>query len=297
MRLSSIVCCVPNRTIYHSEDEGSRKSKKLPMSVKSSTAKNIKPASSEISDGAPYSAAGALKLFARFADVEEPDVIGPEGLETLCTEAGVPMEGAQPLILAWQLGTKEMAKIRKEEWVKGMEDLRISSLKTLALALQDLEDLLILGKPPMQRFSTPPSKKATKAVPTENDGPYDRDRYFRYTFMKERAFLELYQFCFGLAKTEGSRNIDMETATAFWSVLVVPKYPITAEILDFINAKGTFKGVNKDLWNMTLEFCETVSPNLDNYEADGAWPTMLDEFVTWKKGKNGDEGENKAGEE
>ena len=52
-----------------------------------------------------------------------------------------------------------------------------------------------------------------------------------------------------------------------------------------------------------LEFCETVSPTLQDYEVDGvsaafpstfppfinvfrtwqAWPTLLDDFVVWKK--------------
>lgn len=52
-----------------------------------------------------------------------------------------------------------------------------------------------------------------------------------------------------------------------------------------------------------LEFCQTTSPNLENYEADGvrvavdsplimctdyflkAWPTLLDDFVATKKSK------------
>jgi len=59
-----------------------------------------------------------------------------------------------------------------------------------------------------------------------------------------------------------------------------------------------------------LEFCQTVKPSLEDYEADGvrflnefrlllgsrfialtsyhhlkAWPTLLDDFVTWKKSK------------
>ena len=49
-----------------------------------------------------------------------------------------------------------------------------------------------------------------------------------------------------------------------------------------------------------LEFCDSVSPNLTNYEGDGvstsaipdrlskllfqAWPTLLDDFVSWKMG-------------
>lgn len=44
-----------------------------------------------------------------------------------------------------------------------------------------------------------------------------------------------------------------------------------------------------------LEFCNTVDPNLDNYEADGAWPTLLDDFVSWKKEHSGG-GDQDAGE-
>lgn len=50
-----------------------------------------------------------------------------------------------------------------------------------------------------------------------------------------------------------------------------------------------------------LEFCKTVDLNLDNYEADGAWPTLLDDFVSWKKdqsvGNDKDAGENKDNDE
>jgi len=54
-----------------------------------------------------------------------------------------------------------------------------------------------------------------------------------------------------------------------------------------------------------LEFCETIKPGLQDYEADGvcihsssclyiptdllaqAWPTLLDDFVIWKKSRSG----------
>ena len=37
-----------------------------------------------------------------------------------------------------------------------------------------------------------------------------------------------------------------------------------------------------------LEFCQTVKPSLEGYEEDAAWPTLLDDFVTWKKGDGSD---------
>ncbi|TRM59935.1 potentiating neddylation domain-containing protein [Schizophyllum amplum] len=82
----------------------------------------------------------------------------------------------------------------------------------------------------------------------------------------------------------------METACAMWSVLLVPQYPHMEKIVDFTNERlQTHRAANKDLWQMMLEFCETVNPSLDNYEADGAWPTLLDEYVEWARSEEGKE--------
>lgn len=219
----------------------------------------------------PYTPQRALSFFNAYADPDEPNAIGPEGFEKLCSDAGLSMEGAMPLILAWQLEAQEMARISKEEWIKSTGTLRISSLRQLSVALTDLENLLIYGKPPVQK-----SKKE----------PYERRNYWSYTSDVNAVFRKLYIYCFQLVKPSASKNIEMETAVAIWSVLLAPKFPLMREILEYINEKGTYRAANKDLWNMMLEFCETVTPNLDNYEADGAWPTLLDEFASWKKGKS-----------
>ncbi|KAJ3497790.1 hypothetical protein NMY22_g19664 [Coprinellus aureogranulatus] len=216
----------------------------------------------------PYTAQRALALFQKYADSDDPSVIGPEGFEALCTDSGIPLEGALPLILAWQLDAKEMAKISKEEWVKGMETLKIASLPALAAALNDLQNMLILQQGAVPKSS---GKKGADV--------YDKTVYTTYAQDIKTTFGKLYTYCFGLAKQEGSRNIDMETSCAFWSVLLAPQYPIMKDVLDFIAEKGTYKAM--------LEFCQTVDPSLKDYEADGAWPTLLDDFVSWKKAKAG----------
>ncbi|PPR03541.1 hypothetical protein CVT24_007026 [Panaeolus cyanescens] len=182
----------------------------------------------------PYSPKRAMELFTDFADTDNPQIIGPEGFEDLCHKANLAMEGALPLILAWQFEVKEMGKISKEEWEAGTSALRVSSIPALALVVSDLDDLLMQNKPPAQ----PPAGK-------ELD--YDHTRYNTYSQNVKNGFQKLYQFSFNLVKPEASKNIDMEM----------------------------------------LEFCETVNPNLDNYEADGAWPTLLDDFVAWKHAKSG----------
>ena len=71
-----------------------------------------------------YSEQRAETLFSQFADEDSPDVIGAEGFERLCKEAQVPLDGALPLLLAWQFGSHEIAKISKQEWMEITAALR-----------------------------------------------------------------------------------------------------------------------------------------------------------------------------
>lgn len=56
--------------------------------------------------------------------MDDPSFIGAEGFEQLCTDADISMEGALPMLLAWQMDATEMAKITKEQWSQGMDVLQ-----------------------------------------------------------------------------------------------------------------------------------------------------------------------------
>ncbi|KAF8919255.1 Cullin binding-domain-containing protein [Mucidula mucida] len=234
-----------------------------------------KPVAAPIAKPEPYSPLRAAELFTNYADADEPNVIGSEGLEKICTEADIPMDGALPILLSWQLNAQEMGKLEKSGWLKWTADRKISSLSAIKIALEELNALVVDGKPPI--------KKPVKRT----DEPYDRTEYCLFAENPKDAFHKLYFYSFTLVKPPQSRNIEMDTAKAFWTVLLTPKYALMNEVLEFINGREeSYKAVNKDLWGMMLEFCETMNPNLDGYEADGAWPTLLDEFVAHKKGEN-----------
>jgi len=232
----------------------------------------------------PYNPANIQSLFKAYADQDDADTISPENFERLCTDANVPMEGAMPLILLWLTDAQELGTIKRDKWTRAMQDSQISSLVTLRIFLGDIEDLLLTTKPPIPQ---PPaaSIKGNKKPP--GLPPYDRTLYYSYAQDRSATFGRLYSALFPIAKTGQSRNIDIEVAKAFWTVLLVPSYPIIAEVVEYITEKGTYKAVNKDVWSMMFEFCKTVNPNLDNYEADGAWPTIIDDFVAWKQERSG----------
>jgi DCN1-like protein 4/5 len=230
---------------------------------------NPSPSSKKAEKVVTYTPQHALELFNIYTEKDDKNVIATEGFEQLCTDAKIPFDGALPLILAWQMGAKEMGKITKDEWMKGTNSLRISSLSLLSLAVTELEDLLIRDRAPLK--------------PTGRKEDYDRSAYNTYARDVRSSFHKLYKFSYVLAKPEQSKNMDMEISLALWSVLLAPKYPIMDEVLQFINNNlERYKATNKDLWSMMLEFCQSVNPNLQDYEADGAWPTLLDDFVSSK---------------
>ncbi|KAF9821614.1 hypothetical protein IEO21_00460 [Rhodonia placenta] len=79
-----------------------------PAGSKSKQTKSSKPEA--------YSAQRAAALYSNYVDPDEPSVIGPEGFERLCSDMDISLEGALPLILAWQMKASEMAKITRSEW-------------------------------------------------------------------------------------------------------------------------------------------------------------------------------------
>ena len=127
MKLTSLFCCSPHSAAITYDDYPIHASQPHVIngsstSVGSSTkpqkaAKSTKSAS--ISEPEPYSSVSADALFAQYADDDDPNVIGPEKLEKLCGDASIALEGALTLILAWQFGATEMAKLTKGEWEKG----------------------------------------------------------------------------------------------------------------------------------------------------------------------------------
>lgn len=91
-------------------------------------AQNPQSAPASVEKQKPYSLALALSLFNDYVDPDTTDssepAIGPEGFEKLCSDAQIPLDGALPLLLAWVLDAKEMAKITKDEWIKGTAALQ-----------------------------------------------------------------------------------------------------------------------------------------------------------------------------
>ncbi|KAH9612824.1 hypothetical protein KSS87_008259 [Heliosperma pusillum] len=75
----------------------------------------------------------------------------------------------------------------------------------------------------------------------------ERIPYIRSEMKDEQKFREIYIFAFGWAKEKARHN----------------------------------KAISRDTWAQLLEFVRSVDPQLANYDAEGAWPYLIDEFVDY----------------
>jgi hypothetical protein len=79
--------------------------------------------------------------------------------------------------------------------------------------------------------------------------------------------------------------VGVETAVAMWKLLLLPYYPLVDSWTTFLEVKDKKHDISKDTWNMLLDFLEEIQGDVSNYEADGPWPVIIDEFVEYEKTK------------
>lgn len=111
----------------------------------------------------------------------------------------------------------------------------------------------------------------------------------RVNFATDLAFYkEVYKFTFGFVRPAGQRNLPIETAIAYWNLLIADKFSSPEEFKAWTTfVEEEYKRViSKDTWNMLWEFNESIlksEQGLEAYDPEGAWPSIFDEFVTYMK--------------
>ena len=81
------------------------------------------------------------KLFAKFAEENDPEAMGMDGIAKLCEQLGLdPFEDIGVLVLLWKLGSKEKpAQISKKEFVSGCLKLQVDSVAKLKGLIPSLD--------------------------------------------------------------------------------------------------------------------------------------------------------------
>ncbi|KAF5024731.1 hypothetical protein F66182_3163 [Fusarium sp. NRRL 66182] len=107
-------------------------------------------------------------------------------------------------------------------------------------------------------------------------------------------FKKVYRHAFVAGRETDQKALSLENALVYWEILFAPpgmewktsNHNWLELWKTFLDARWT-RSVNKDMWNMTLEFAlkSLSDESLSFWNEDGAWPSVIDDFVDWCRGK------------
>lgn len=202
----------------------------------------------DMPNNSTFSSRKCESWFYKYADKSSTNpIIGPSGVEIFCKDLGVEPEDIVMLVIAWRLEAENMGYFKLNEWKTGMAILECDSTSKLKEKLEYVRALL---------------KDAT-------------------------TFKKIYRYAFDFCRDKQQKSVDIDTAKAMLQLLLSNMWPITCEFIQYLN-QSKYKIMNRDQWNSLLEFIKTVnSSHFKNYDNEGAWPVMLDEFVEWYIEKHG----------
>eukprot|EP01134_Creolimax_fragrantissima_P008414 CFRG8414T1 len=93
-------------------------------------------------------------------------------------------------------------------------------------------------------------------------------------------YKELYSYAFEFSKADRQKNILIDTAKAMLKLLFDDRWTSIDDFIMYLE-QSSYQVINRDQWMNVLEFSHTVNQDFTNYDVDGAWPVMLDEYVAW----------------
>ncbi|CAM9670448.1 unnamed protein product [Heterosigma akashiwo] len=188
------------------------------------------------------------QLFERYEDQEEnPGTIGMEGISRLGEDIGIdPAADVRILVFLWKIGANENpGQVQREEFSNGLTELGVDTIEGIRSLLPQLDP----------------------------------------NFMEHSTFREFYKFVFQFSREGTKRTIEKDIIAALLPMVVENRSPHLAKFVEFLEQLPENTRVTLDQWNSFLEFSQQVPLSLEGFDADGAWPTLLDEYVEWLQGQ------------
>jgi len=95
-------------------------------------------------------------------------------------------------------------------------------------------------------------------------------------------FKDLYLFAFTYAKNPGQKGLDLDMAIAYWRIIFDNMFQYDELWYKFLKEHHR-RDISRDTWNLLHEFVHTVDAQFSNYDVEGAWPVLIDDFVVYAR--------------
>ena len=86
---------------------------------------------SKSEDTSSFSQKKCLTWFREYTTPDDPDTLGPEGMEKFCEDIGVEPENVVMLVLAWKMNAHQMGFFSQQEWLRGLVELQYVTLEMI----------------------------------------------------------------------------------------------------------------------------------------------------------------------
>uniref|UniRef100_A0A914HTP8 Defective in cullin neddylation protein n=1 Tax=Globodera rostochiensis TaxID=31243 RepID=A0A914HTP8_GLORO len=192
------------------------------------------------------------KFFAKYAndpkDKEqkvESDRIGPNGMVRLLHDLDIAPTSRSAMVLAWKMKAEKPCEFTQKEFRDGL-----TALKPIGtLDAKSFRSALIKAE--------------------------------QETLADPQKFSDLYQFVFNYVNLGNESSLELETAVACWEVLLEDIGDVRGGIwVDFLRARKV-KDISWETWNLLLKFLNEIDFDMGNYDVDGDYPEIFDQFVEW----------------
>ncbi|XP_054270202.1 DCN1-like protein 1 [Macrosteles quadrilineatus] len=96
----------------------------------------------------------------------------------------------------------------------------------------------------------------------------------------QNKFKDFYHFTFNYAKNPNQKGLDLDMAITYWNIVLRGKFRFLDLWCQFLQEHHK-RSIPKDTWNLLLDFAMVINDDMSNYDEEGAWPVLIDDFVEW----------------
>ncbi|XP_074286571.1 defective in cullin neddylation protein AAR3 [Silene latifolia] len=91
-------------------------------------------------------------------------------------------------------------------------------------------------------------------------------------------FSKFYDFVFFMCRENGQKNITVSRAIGAWKLTLAGRFRLLNQFCGFVEENHRYN-ISEDTWHQVLAFSRCVHEDLEGYDPEGAWPTLIDDFV------------------